>query len=115
MQYNCISVWLSAAGFNTQAFTRVLCIMGHVLLSLCLPSSRWHETEVLLERQERPGLYLFFLFLIATYFLRFKFGFPSTDMEVSGQDPNWCCTAISAPAAQGAGVGTVGSACFAPT
>lgn len=62
MQYNCISVLLSAAGFNTQAFTRVLCIMGHVLLSLCLPSSRSCETEVLLEPQEKPGLYPFFFF-----------------------------------------------------
>lgn len=67
-----------------------------------------------MELQEKPGLYLFF-FLMAAYFLRFKIGFSSTDMEVSGQDPNRCCTAISAPAAWGAGVGTVGSAWFAPT
>lgn len=62
MQYNCVSVLLSAAGLNTQALTRILRITGHVLLSFCLPSSRWREMEVLLEPQERPGLYLFFFF-----------------------------------------------------
>lgn len=104
MQYNCISVLLSVAGFNTQAFTRVLCIMGHVLLSLCLPSSHSCETEVLLEPQEKPGLYPFFFFSTAAYFLRRRFGFPSADAQVNGQDPNGRCAAVSAPAAQGAGV-----------
>lgn len=70
MQYNCVSLSLSAAGFNTQAFTRVLGLTGHVLLPLCLPSSRWCETEVLLELQEGPGLYTRLYFFVCFFFFK---------------------------------------------
>lgn len=92
---------------------KVLQIMGHVLLSLLLLSSHCHKREVLAELPERPGLYLFF-FKIAAYFLRSRFGFPGADTEVSGQDGNQRCAAVSAPAAQGAGVAIIGPACFLP-
>lgn len=85
MQYNCVSVLLSVAGFNTQAFTRVLCIMGHVLLLFHLGSSCQCETEVLVEPQEILLLLVCF-FLIAACFPRCKFGFSSADTEVNGQD-----------------------------
>jgi len=79
MQCNCVSVVLSAAGFNTQA-----CCALAPLAELPLTFNR-RPVRATGETGTVP--FCFFFFLIAAYFPRFQFGFPSTGMEVDGQDP----------------------------
>lgn len=108
MQRNRAFLLLSVG--NTQAFTNES-PPNHGARSALAPLA-----ELPLSQERGPGRAAgeTFFFKIAAYFLRSRFGFPGADTEVSGQDGNQRCTAVSAPAAQGAGVAIIGPACFLP-
>lgn len=110
----CNRAFLLLSMGNSQAFTNES------------PPNHWARSalaplaELPLSQERGPGraagetrVVPFFL-KIAAYFLRSRFGFPGADTEVSGQDGNQRCAAVSAPAAQGAGVAIIGPACFLP-